>query len=213
MNEQVTVFGANGRVGRRVVAELVNRGYSVVAFVHGDSHFVETPQLKVFRGDIYTPDAVERALTGSSIVISALGSWGTPKKDILAVGMGHIIPAMRQHGISRIVSLTGADARAPGDSLGFIHKLTHLILVRAMPRILADGERHIELLEQSGLDWTVVRSPIMVKRHPRHDRHALGTKRPLPWQVIPYQLVALAIVDAAQGPTWIQEAPFITWRP
>jgi putative NADH-flavin reductase len=184
-----------------------------VAFVHGDSHFVETPQLKVFQGDIYTPDAVERAVVGSVAVVSVLGSWGTPKKNILTAGMTHMIPAMKRHGISRVVSLTGADARAPGDSLGFIHKLTHLVLMRVMGKILADGERHIELLEESGLDWTVIRSPIMIRRRPRHDRYTLSTKRPLPWQAIPYQLVALAIVDAVQGPTWIQEAPYISWRP
>ena len=213
MDEQVTVFGASGRVGRRVVAELVNRGYMVVAFVHGESHFIETPQLRVLQGDIYTSDTVERALAGSTVVISALGSWGTPKKDILTVGMTHIIPAMQKHGISRIVSLTGADARAPGDSLGFIHKLTHSLLMHVMRKILVDGEGHIELLKESGLDWTVIRSPIMIKRRPRHDRYILGTKRPLPWQAIPYQLVALALVDAAQGPTWIQDAPYISWRP
>lgn len=213
MNEQITVFGANGRVGRLVVAELVQRGYTVQAFVHNKSNFVETPQLKIIQGDIYSPQDVERALDGSQAVISTLGSWGSPMKNILTVGMTHIIPAMKRRGISTIVSLTGADARAKADMLGLIHRLTRPLLTIFMGRIMADAERHIELLEKSGLDWTVVRSPVMLKRRPNHDRYKLDVKRPLPWQTVPYRLVALAIVNAVQDRTWSQEAPYISWRP
>ena len=213
MNEQVTVFGANGRVGRLVVAELVNRGYTVVAFVHNASRFVETPQLKVIQGDIYNAADVERALADSTAVISALGSWGTPMKNILTVGMKHIIPAMKAQGVSTIISLTGADARAKGDELGLVHRLTYPFLTAFMGKILSDGERHMSLLEKSSLDWTVVRSPFMMKRTPNHERYKLDLRRPFPWQTVPYRLVALAIVNALQDRTWSKEAPFISWRP
>lgn len=213
MNEQVTVFGANGRVGRLVVAELVNQGYMVVAFVHKGSHFIETPQLKVFHGDIYNAGDVERSLAGSSAVVSALGSWGTPMKNILTVGMKHIIPAMKAHKISTIVSLTGADARAKGDELGLIHRVTYPFLTAFMGKIMSDGERHMSLLEESDLDWTVIRSPIMLRRTPNHDRYKLDVRRPFPWQTVPYRLVALSLVGALRDRTWSKESPFISWRP
>ena len=213
MNEQVTVFGANGRVGRLVVAELVNRGYTVVAFVHNRSHFIETPRLRVISGDIYNAQDVEKALDGSSAVISALGSWGTPMKNILTVGMKHIIPAMKARDLSTIISLAGADARASGDMLEVVHRVSYPFLTAFIGKILADGERHITLLEKSDLDWTVIRSPIMLKRTPNHDRYTLDVRRPLPWQTVPYRLVALAMVNALQDRTWSKEAPFISWRP
>ena len=213
MNEQVTVFGANGRVGRLVVAELVNRGYTVVAFVHNRSHFIETPRLRVISGDIYNAQDVEKALDGSSAVISALGSWGTPMKNILTVGMKHIIPAMKARDLSTIISLTGADARASGDMLEVVHRVSYPFLTAFIGKILADGERHITLLEKSDLDWTVIRSPIMLKRTPNHDRYTLDVRRPFPWQTVPYRLVALAMVNSLQDRTWSKEAPFISWRP
>lgn len=213
MNEQVTVFGANGRVGRLVVAELVNRGYDVVAFVHNRSNFFETPQLKVIQGDIYNATDVERALIGSNAAISALGSWGTPMKNILTVGMKHIIPAMKAQKVSTIISLTGADARCKGDELGLIHRVTYPLLTAFMGKIMSDGERHLALLQESGLDWTVIRSPIMLRRTPNHDRYKLDVRRPFPWQTVPYRLVALAMVNALQDRTWNKEAPFISWRP
>ena len=213
MNEQVTVFGANGRVGRLVVAELVNRGYTVVAFVHNRSHFIETPRLRVISGDIYNAQDVEKALDGSSAVISALGSWGTPMKNILTVGMKHIIPAMKARDLSTIISLAGADARASGDMLEVVHRVSYPFLTAFIGKILADGERHITLLEKSDLDWTVIRSPIMLKRTPNHDRYTLDVRRPFPCQTVPYRLVALAMVNSLQDRTWSKEAPFISWRP
>lgn len=213
MSEQVTVFGANGRVGRLVVAELVNRGHTVVAFVHNASNFVETPQLRVVQGDIYSPKDVNKALEGSTAVISALGSWGTPMKNILTVGMKHIIPAMQAQGIMTIISLTGADARAKGDELGLIHRLTRPLLNIAMGKVMADAELHIKLLEESDRDWTVIRSPIMLKRSPNHERYKLDVRRAFPWETVPYRLVALAMVNSLQDRSWSKEAPFISWRP
>jgi putative NADH-flavin reductase len=209
MNEQITVFGANGRVGRRVVAEALKRGYKVVAFVHDKTNLIESDQLKVVHGDIYKPEDVDLALAGSTAAVSALGSWGTPKKDILTVGMTNIIPAMRRRRISSIISLTGADARAPGDHLGFIHRVTHFFLLFAIRGILVDGEKHIDLLERSGLDWTVIRSPVMVANDKTAERYSLGMKRPMPWRTVAYQSVALAMVNAIQDRTWGCRAPYI----
>lgn len=211
--KQITVFGASGRVGRLVVAELISRGYTVVAFVRNGDTFIETHELKIVQGDIYNAEDVKRALAGSTAVISTLGSWGSPMKNILTVGMKHIIPAMRALGVTTIISLTGADARASGDELGLVHRLTRPILNVVMGKIMADAERHLKLLEQSNLDWTVIRSPVMSKRNPHHDRYKLDVRRPFPWQTVPYRLVALSLVNSLQDRTWSQESPYISWRP
>ena len=207
MTQQVTVFGANGRVGRRVVAELLRRGNTVVAFVHSKTDLSPSDQLQIIYGDIYNPADVERALAESTAVVSALGSWGTPRKDILTVGMTHIIPAMKHVGVSTIVSLTGADARAPGDILGVVHRFMHAFLMIVAPKIMMDGEQHIALLADSGLDWTVIRSPIMVNK--TTSKYQLGRRRPLPWRTIAYGLVAQAMVNSLQDRTWSQAAPYI----
>jgi putative NADH-flavin reductase len=209
MNEQVTVFGASGRVGRLVVAELLARGYKVVAVVHRKNRLRPRPGLRIATGDIYDADAVDEALAGSQIVVSCLSSWGTVSKDILTVGTRHIIAAMKRREISRIVSLTGADARAAGDTLSLIHRLTHSVLRVIVPRILGDGEQHISLLEHSQLDWTVLRSPIMTKRTLRRPVH-VSDRRPLPWQRVSRRAVALAMVALVQSGAQVCHAPYIS---
>jgi putative NADH-flavin reductase len=207
--QQVTVFGANGRVGRLVVAGLLQRGYRVVAAVHSDKNLPDHDNLTILSVDIYDAASIERALQGSDAVVSALGSWGTKRKDILTVGMTNIIPVMERLRIVRIVSLTGADARATGDKMGLMHRMTHLMLGIIAPRILRDGERHIALLEQSQLDWAIVRSPIMSKgKSVGHG--VLSMYRPLPWQRISYQYVAEAMVQSLDTDEWLQKAPYIS---
>lgn len=125
---QITVFGANGKVGSKVVSEALKMGFDVVAFVYGKSDFEPSKNLKVVCGDVKNPHDVNNALEGSKAVISALGSWGTASKDILTSGMMTVIPAMHRHKIRRIVTLTGADALTERDKQSTFDSLTHLLL-------------------------------------------------------------------------------------
>lgn len=204
---KVIVFGANGRVGQLVVKQLLAAGHSVKAVVHSNNPFGTHTNLEIISADIYKPDQYISAIKGCDAVISTLGSWGTPHKNILTTGMQHIIPAMQQYEIKRIVSLTGADARATNDTVSWAHHLGRGALRLFAKKILLDGEKHIQLLEASGLDWTVVRSPIMSEKG-KPNFH-LTSKRPYPWQTIRRENVASAIVSLVDSSSYPQEAPFV----
>jgi putative NADH-flavin reductase len=206
---QLTVFGANGKVGSLVVAEALQRGYIVIAFVHSKSNFDNHHNLKILQGDIYDTASVGNAIKGSQTVISALGSWGTPKKDVLTVGMRHTIPIMKKNKITRLVSLTGSGANAPGDHLSLVDKTLHGLMDLVAHKILEDSEEHIRLLGKSNLDWTVVRSPVMnQKGQPKF--YKLGNKRPPAWATINRHAVAQAMVDLVESGDYRQQSPFIT---
>lgn len=204
---RVTVFGASGNVGRLVVEEALRRGYEVVAFTHSQSKLPKRAGLSVKQGDVHDSETVAAAIKGSDAVISALGSWGTPSKDILTAGMRGIVPAMQANGVKRVISLTGSDARAAGDDLSVIHRISRNLFKIIGRRIINDGERHIRVLEASGLDWTVLRSPRMSKRG---SAYRLGRKRPAPWASVGHESVATCLVDQLTDTEHIKQAPFIT---
>lgn len=206
--KKVTVFGANGKVGSLVVQGLLERGHEVVAFVHHNNGLMESAQLKIVEGDIHDVAAVELAIGRADAVISALGSWHTPTKDILRSGMTSIIPAMQRRGIKRIITLTGAESRADGDGLSFVHRLAHLGAAVIAGKILLDGEVHIKQLQKSDLDWTVVRSPIMNGTGSSH--YSLSENRPYPWTTVNRQAVADALIQQLNDSHYFQKAPFIT---
>jgi putative NADH-flavin reductase len=205
---KVTIFGANGRVGSLVVEEALSQGYEVVAFVHHSLPAITHQNLSVIQGDIYDPKVIESAIKGSDVVISALGSWHTKKKDILSIGMENILPAMKQLGVSRIITLTGADARAGGDKLSIIHKFSHVGINLTNGKIMKDSEKHISMLEASDLNWTIIRSPIMNEKCDAA-KYQLTTKRPLPWQTINRHSVAKAMVAMIITDEFNRKAPYI----
>lgn len=203
----VTVLGANGRVGRLVVEGLLDRGYAVQAFVHGQSTLKQTSQLRIIRGDISNTKALNEALTGAHGVISALGSWGTKDKNTLSKGMQHLIPLMKKHRVRRIVSLTGSEARASEDSYSFIHRVAHTAALFVAHKILSDAETHISLLEASKLEWTVIRSPLMNEND--SPEYTLSLIRPLPWHTIHRHAVADALLHQLTDRQFVGKAPFI----
>lgn len=205
---QITVFGANGKVGRLVVAEALRRGHTVGAFVHNHSSLPTHDRLRTARGDIYDAAQVAASIEGSDAVVSTLSSWGTAHKDVLATAMEHLVPAMQSASVQRLVSLTGADARASSDALSPIHRLSHRLIAVGAGKVLADGERHISLLEQSGLDYTVLRSPIMLQLG-NAMAFQLIDSRPLPWATIHRLSVAVAMVDQLEDRGHLRQAPYI----
>jgi uncharacterized protein len=201
----IAVFGANGRVGSLVVELLLSRGYNVRAFVHGTPK-TTLPSVVYIQGDVADKQKVNNALEGADAVISVLGSWGTKDKNTLTIAMQNIVPGMDSWGISRIISLTGADAQVPGKH-SLISTLSHFAFSVLARKIIQDGEAHIVLLMASGLAWTVLRSPVMNEKG--RDDYSLNTVYPMPWHTINRHAVAKAMVDQIETTEFAQSSPYI----
>ncbi|MEI8187562.1 MAG: NAD(P)H-binding protein [Candidatus Saccharibacteria bacterium] len=204
----ITVLGASGKIGQLLVKELLSKNYKLKVFVHLSNPFAESKNLKIIKGDINIATDIDRAIMGSDLVISTLGSWGTKSKDILTSAMENIIPSMMNQKVQRIISLTGADARMDKDKETMISSISHIIFSILAGKILVDGERHIKLLEGSNLDWTVIRSPRMTNSSAENG-YKLNKIYPMPWESIPRQCVVNAIISQIEDRSFISESPFI----
>ncbi len=204
---RITVFGASGKVGQQVVALALDKGYEVTAFTHSHQPFAAQKRLKIVTGDVGDRTDIRTALEASEAVISTLGSWHTKTKHVLTSGMESIIPAMEEQGIQRIITLTGAGALWSGDQPNTFDKLNHALLKLIAPKILLDGEIHLQLLTASELEWTCVRSPVMTGSS--RSRYSLRTKLPSPFATIPRAAVAHCLVDQLEDQGHIHAAPII----
>ncbi len=204
----ISVLGATGHIGRRLVTTLLDEGYQVTAFCHGMSPFPHHNGLRAVQGDVHHADDLRRAVSGSNTVISALGSWHTPTQDILSSTTKHLIKVMPELGINRLVTLTGADARSPKDHPTVFQQLLRPVFLTIAPKILADAENHLEMLQQSSLDWTSLRSPVMRSFGP-HGRYKVTTTPPLPWATIHRHDVVTALIQLAVSDDFTGQAVFI----
>lgn len=204
----ITVFGASGKVGRLLCTELLRRGHSITAFVHNNAGILTaSEQLKIVAGDVHTPNDVLPVLSGCDVVVSCLGSWGTKSKDIVGTATAVIIPAMQQNGIKRFVSVTGSAAMVPGQKLSLVDSLTRTLLGLIAKPILVDGEKHLQLLSKSSLDWTAIRSPAMSSG--TSTGYMLSTKSPALWVRVSRASVVCALADVIEQGSFVGEAPFI----
>jgi len=157
---KIAVFGATGRTGRPLVKEALAEGHEVVALARNPAKMgVSHERLRVVQGDVLDAASVDEVVAGSDAVVSVLGQVKGSPKDVQTRGTQNIVAAMQRHGVRRLVSLTGAGVRDPGDRPKFVDKAFGFLLKRLQPHVLEDGERHAEVIKGSGLDWVIVRGP------------------------------------------------------
>lgn len=189
----IYLFGSTGKVGRLILAEAKRREIKTICF----------------EGDVRSKKDVNdffKKNNQNSVVVSALGSWGTKNQDILTLGMMNIIPAMKHSKLTRIISLTGSETRLKGDSPSLSSRLLELIMKIITPKVYNDGQKHLELLAKTNLNWVVIRSPKM-KNGEKASYH-LNSKCPQIWQRVNRRSIAAAMLDCAENKLNIK-APFI----
>lgn len=204
----VIVFGATGNIGSRVTRLLADEGHEVTAFCRHGNIFANDPRIHVHIGDAYDAASVSGAVRGKEAVISALGSWGSQRKNVVSEGMRNIIPAMERTGAERIVSLTGSDARVSGLHQTLLQRLLRPVFSVVAGPILADGEEHIRLLQASQLAWTVIRSPVMRGWGAAGDP-TIDMRAPYPWETVHRDTVARAMVSQLHEDARIRSAPYV----
>jgi putative NADH-flavin reductase len=160
---KIAIFGATGKVGQHLVDQALERGDEVTAFVRDPSSKLTMQRherLKVVQGDVQNPKDVEQAVIGTDAVLSALGHTKTSSKNVLTEGIKNIVAAMNKHGVRRLVSLTGAGVRDPKDEPKLIDKIIGSLLKFVQRDLLEDAIGHARVIQQSGLDWVIVRAPV-----------------------------------------------------
>ncbi len=161
----IVVFGANGGTGRILVRQALDGGHTVTAVTrHPDAFPITHENLTVLAADVYDPNAVDSAIAGHDVVLSALGvPYGRKPISVYSTGITNIIAAMDRHSIRRLVcvssSATDPSTRHHDTGGGFFfEKVLKPIITKTLGRELyADMLRMEHLVQQSDLDFTIVR--------------------------------------------------------
>lgn len=104
--KNLLIFGANGHVGTEILKQALERDYLIRAFVRSpDKLNIKHPHLKIFHGDALDIEAVKEAMKGQELIVSALS--GTSIEQRIKT-ITHIISAMQQEKVKRIIALGGA---------------------------------------------------------------------------------------------------------
>lgn len=79
--------------------------------------------------------------------------------------------------------------------------------MRVIPELVIDGEEHMRALEDSELDWTVIRAPLMQGEF--NGNYTLSLDPPPVHTISSYAAVAAAMIDQLASDEWFAAAPFV----
>jgi putative NADH-flavin reductase len=173
----VTVFGATGAIGSLTVAELLQRGHQVTAYARNPAKVPASwaEQVKVVIGEMSDTAAIDSAVAGADAVVSALG----PSMDRTATGLplvagtGHVLSAMKHHGVRRYIGHATPAILDPHEKPTMLTRLIGFLPRTFMRRAYDEITGMSDLITRSGLDWTIVRF-IAPKNTPMQRRVRVG---------------------------------------
>jgi putative NADH-flavin reductase len=146
------VMGATGRTGQEIVQQALARGHQVTAFVRSPEKITLTnARLTVHKGNVTDETQLFDAIENHDAVLSTLG----PREVFKPSSMLHdsalaTTRAMNRLGVKRLVVLSAA-AHFPG--------IPNRIASFIMRNHMRDSLAMEEIVQGSGLDWTIARPP------------------------------------------------------
>ena len=150
----VLVLGASGRTGRQLVVQSLAAGHVVRAFVRNPRKLAVSHQrLELVVGDMLDAASIERAVAGTSAVLSTQGRDGRDVRPI-AEGTRLLIAAMKRAAVRRLVCMTSMGAGSTAGKAGVV--LRGMIALSGLgPSFEAKAVQEQDL-HASGLDVTMV---------------------------------------------------------
>lgn len=204
---KIAVIAASGRSGRAFVDEALAAGHEVRAGIRGQDPFKPHERLKTFQCDATDIVQVTALIERCDAVVSLIGHVKGSDPFVQTSAIRTVARAMEVAGIKRIVSLTGTGVWVEGDkhrrALDVLNTISRWFGVKRFD----DGIAHVKVLEDTPLDWTVLRVTFLTDGKPGRfgfKQHGLA-KIPTPRRE-----VALAILRLLHDNSFIHDYPVLS---
>lgn len=200
---RITVFGAAGNVGSRVVAEALFRGHEVSAVVRDPARFHELPAAANARaGDAADVEDVAQLSAGQDVVISATRPVPGSERELVATAEA-LLTGVARTGVRLVVVGGAASLTVPGaggitviDDPNFHSAYRDLALACAEQLEVCRAEAEV--------DWAYLSPPARMKPGERTGHYRLGTDELLVDvegnSTISIEDLAVALLDEAERP-------------
>jgi putative NADH-flavin reductase len=172
---KIALFGVAGKIGSRVAAEALSRGYDVVPVVRNPDRLDPGWSTKEFViGDVTDARSVAAAVKGMDAIISAVGpSTDATSRNVTTVAAAALIEGAQEAGVRRLVVVGGAGSLEIAPGLQEVDAPNFPAHVR--PQSLAQREAlAIFLSRANDLDWTYISPPRAIVPGSRTGSYRIG---------------------------------------
>jgi len=156
-NRKVCIFGATGKTGLKIIEQGLNMGLEITAYARNSEKLLAySDKVTIVEGMLEDKQQLETAIINQDIIISALGTVDRKPNTVLSDGTSNIMDVMNSNKVKRFVVITSLGCRESVKQVkSFLFR--ELVVKRLAKEIWADKNWQEDLIEASGLDYTIVR--------------------------------------------------------
>ncbi len=209
---KIAVFGASGRTGKLFTELALNKGDQVKALVRDPSRLaIQNSNLEVIKGDTSDAIKVEETIKATEAVINLIGPGKGSSPELQRTSTTNILRAMEQNNVKRLILLASLPFGIldPNDKPSFGNKFMMFIAKHLLGSIVQDARAHVNLINQSEIDWTVIRAP-MLNDQPPQGKYRVGYLDANTGKSIARGDVAAFTLHELKNPKYIRQMPLIS---
>ena len=165
---KLAILGSTGFVGMVLIPKALAQGHPIKALVRSPENLGSLKNsVDVVQGDMFDPVALASLVAGVEAVISAAGPRsarmeGNFDAEYHASYVKLLVDAMKNAKVNRLITISGVVAKVPGQRLGFKQSFVRFLLGNIiMPDVIKSKDIELKTIAESGLNWTVLRPPLM----------------------------------------------------
>ncbi|MCU0442063.1 MAG: NAD(P)H-binding protein [Bacteroidia bacterium] len=205
----IALFGASGKTGKIYLQKALAQGYQVKALVRNPESLNPHPNLLSIKGDILNAEDVTKTIDGAAIVVSLFGRVKDSPKWLQTNGTKNIVSAIRNKPVP-VISLSGGGLPFRLDEPKWVDKLIRGIMKLLVGHLLEDAAGHAAVLQNSNLDWTIVRAGRLTLK-PEKGNYRIGWVGVNSGTQIGREDLASFILGQTKNFTYNKQMPFISY--
>ncbi|MDV7186210.1 NAD(P)H-binding protein [Lutibacter sp. TH_r2] len=168
--KQITILGATSLVGKKLIKKALTKGIKIKALVKNKEEIQEySHSIEIIEGNYFNKNTLEQALKGAQIVVSVIEPTFNNKlskddEDKYINIFRFILKQMQVNHQNRWISISNAGVKMSNEHLPLARKLLRVKIMETSKSTMNVRDRELYLIEQSKLDWTVVRAPAIKEK-------------------------------------------------
>jgi putative NADH-flavin reductase len=210
----LTIFGATGALGSECLEQALEAGHDVTVLVRTPEKLTTEARVRarVVAGDALDEEAVRSALSRETdAVLFAIGIDKRSPEDLCTDITRHILTAMPDLGIRRLVWCGGGSTLVEQDEVGFGERFVELFASTFMGLRHRDKAHQLELLKQHPeLEWVGLR-PLQMRSGAKRGEYRIGFDRFSGFSQISFADCADAMLAMLEDERWLHQAPIIQY--
>jgi len=172
---KITVLGATGNAGSRVVAEALSRGHEVTAVIRDSTNTNSLPTgVKVLTGDAGNVADVAEVSAGQDVVISAIRPASGHESDGIPTTRS-LMDGLAKTGVRLLVVGGAATLRVPGTDGKTVIEDSNYLPVSARHIGRASADQFEVCLAETRVDWAYLSPAAQFTPGERTGNYRLGT--------------------------------------